>query len=24
MRYRVQSADGHIITGKYYFSVAHE
>lgn len=24
VRYRVQSADGHIITGKYYFSVAHE
>jgi len=24
VRYRVQSADGHIITGKYYFSVALE
>ncbi|MGH6635610.1 MAG: copper resistance CopC family protein [Gammaproteobacteria bacterium] len=24
VRYRVQSADGHIITGKYYFSVGHE
>ncbi len=24
VRYRVQSADGHIVTGKYYFSVGHE